>query len=208
MLISKKRNFIFIHIYKTAGTSITSALMPFTQGTGRRIVNRVLKKINFPSLFFDPQPYEGHIKAFEIIEAMGSDAFNSFFSFAFVRNPWDWNVSLYNFILKEKNHPQHDFVKKFGDFGEYIEWRCENWVTCQKEFICSKHNELLVDFVGKYENINADFKKICSHIGISASLPILNVSKTQPYQQYYTKKTSELVRQTFESDIELFEYDF
>ena len=114
----------------------------------------------------------------------------------------------HNFILKEKKHPQHDFVKKFGGFKEHIVWRCENRAVRQKDFIYSKHNEMLVDFVGKYENINTDFKKICAHIGISASLPKLNVSNTLQYQRFYGDRTKELVRQTFEPDIALFEYDF
>lgn len=208
MLISRKHNFIFIHIYKNAGTSIASALQPFAQGQLQQVVNRGLKKFNIPSPFFDPQPFYSHIKASELIDVLGQETFNSFFSFAFVRNPWDWQVSLYKYMLKETSHHQHELVKKLGNFEAYIQWRCENEVKYQKDFIYSEKNELLIDFVGKYENLDTDFNKICSQIGVSAYLPKLNISNTQPYQQFYTNKTKELVRRTFEPDIKLFEYDF
>ncbi len=125
-----------------------------------------------------------------------------------MRNPWDWQVSLYNFALKDTNHHQHDLIQKLGSFDEYIKWRCENEVRFQKDFIYSSEGELLVDFVGRFESIGDDFKKICSRIGISASLPKLNVSNSKAYQQFYTDETRELVRRTFDSDIVLFEYDF
>ena len=208
MLISKKRNFIFIHVYKNAGTSITCALNPFVQGRLQRMTDRALRRINVWSPFFDTQPFHIHIKTSELIEAMVEESFNSFFSFAFVRNPWDWQVSLYRFMLKQKDHHQHLLVKRLGSFGDYIKWRCEGEVRYQKDFICSGRGELLVDFVGRYENIESDFNKVCSRIGVSASLPQLNVSNTQPYQQFYTDETRELVRRTFEPDIELFEYEF
>ncbi len=111
-------------------------------------------------------------------------------------------------MLKLESHQQHELIKELGSFEEYIKWRCENEVRYQKDFIYSKNNELLVDFVGRYESLDADFKQICSQIGISTSLPKLNVSNTRPYQHYYTEKTKELVRQTFESDIKMFDYSF
>jgi hypothetical protein len=168
----------------------------------------MLKRINIPPPFSNPHPFHDHINASELIEALGYETFNSFFSFAVVRNPWDWQVSLYKYMLRLKTHHQHEVVKKLGDFDEYIKWRCENEVKYQKDFIYSENDELLVDFVGRYENLDADFMHICSRIGISASLPRLNISNTKPYQDYYTEKTKDLVRQAFEPDIEAFEYSF
>lgn len=185
MLISDTRKFIFIHIYKNAGTSIINALAPFATS-------------QFPA----------HMKAPEIINAIGREAFDSYFSFAIVRNPWDWQVSLYNYMLKNPIHRQHELVKALGRFDKYIRWRCEEEVRFQKDFIYSSDNQLLVDFVGRFELLDADFQSICSRVGISTSLPKLNVSNENPYQEYYTDETRELVRRTFDADITLFGYDF
>ena len=67
---------------------------------------------------------------------------------------------------------------------------------------------LLVDFIGRFERIDADFQTICSRLGIYSSLPKLNVSKINPYQQYYNEETKELVRRAFELDISFFGYEF
>ena len=208
MLISKKHNFIFIHIYKNAGTSITDALKPFSTTKCVRVVSRMLSKISIITPF-NPQPFPQFVKASDIINAMGKEVFDTFFSFAIVRNPWDWQVSLYKYMLNNTKHYQHDLIKTHGNFENYIKWRCENEVRFQRDFIYSEDGELLVDFVGRFENIDAHFKQICSCIKVSTTLPKLNMSnETKPYQEYYSLETKDLVRQTFDVDIELFGYEF
>jgi hypothetical protein len=207
MLMSRTRKFIFVHIYKNAGRSITTALLPFAANKWQWVASRVLRKLNVTAPF-DPSPFPMHVKAPEIISAMGREAYDSYFSFAIVRNPWDWQVSLYNFSRKTPAHHQHELTKGFGSFDKYIRWRCKEEVRYQKDFIYSDTNQLLVDFVGRYERLDADFQVMCSRIGVSTSLPKLNVSKERPYQEYYTEETRELVRQTFDSDIKLLGYDF
>jgi hypothetical protein len=206
MLISKRYRFIFIHIYKNAGTSITTALLPFAVDGWQRKLNRILKRLGVTS--FDPQPFPNHARASELISALGKETFDSYFSFAVVRNPWDWQVSLYNYMLKNEQHHQHDLARSFHNFEEYLEWRCTEEVRYQKDFVFSEEDEQIVDFIGRYENLTQDFQYICSRIGISTNLPRLNVSNTKPYQTYYNERTIELVRQTFEPDIHLFDYEF
>ncbi len=104
MLISRKHKFIFIHIYKTAGTSITQALLPYITTKWKRYANNKLKRIGIT--YFDPQPYFKHIKTVELIEIIGEKKFSRYFSFAFVRNPWDLQVSLYKYILMTVQDPR------------------------------------------------------------------------------------------------------
>lgn len=207
MLISQKHRFIFIHVYKNAGSSITRALRPLIASNWRWKIVDTCKKLGID--FLDPCPYAPHIRASELIQQIGKDVFNSYFSFAIVRNPWDWQVSLYKFMLKAKGHPQHELINNFKNFDEYIRWRCQEEVRFQKDFIYSSDGELLLDFVGRFENIDEDFKTICNRIAIpSVNLPKINVSNTRSYQEYYNKATIELVRKTFEPDISLFNYSF
>lgn len=207
MLISREHKFIFIHLYKNAGTSVTSALMPYA-ASGRVIfLSRMLRKLGIVTRY-DPQPFAIHITASELVSQMGREEFESYFSFAIVRNPWDWQVSVYNYTLKEVNHHQRETVKKCRAFDEYIEWRCSRPTTCQKDYICDQSGAQLVDFVARYENLDADFQFICSRLGISAVLPKLNVTKIKPYQEYYSERSVALVREKFAPDIALFDYEF
>jgi hypothetical protein len=210
MLISHKHKFIFIHIYKNAGTSINEALFPYA------FFNQLHKSIykasrqldmRIPAVL-DPQPMAGHVSAAQVAAEMGVEKFRSYFSFAIVRNPWDWQVSLYTFPQKQKRHRQHELISSFKNFDEYIRWRCAEAVRYQKDFVYDENGNRLVDFIGHYESLQQDFDTICESIGIQAQLPRLNVSKSKPYQDYYTPETKELVSRTFAADIELFGYEF
>lgn len=189
MLVSFQHKFIFIRIYKTASTSVRDALTPFA-----------VKENND---FIPP-----HISASEIINKIGKEFFDMFFSFAIVRNPWDWQTSEYEFIRTAPKHNHHKLVVDFGNFDKYIRWRVEN-IRLQKSFIYSESDKLLVDFVGRYENLEDDFRTICSRIGIVAPpLPRMKVSVgKKPYREYYNLETEELVRQAYKDDIALFGYD-
>lgn len=136
------------------------------------------------------------------------EKFKSYFSFAIVRNPWDWQVSLYTYALRNEKHGQHKMTNEFGGFDNYIEWRCDGEATNQKDFIYTEEGTQLVDYIGRFEALDRDFETICSKIGVTANLPKINVYKEKEYKEYYNKHTMELVRKTFESDIHLFNYDF
>ena len=206
MLISRRHKFIFIHIYKNAGSSITAALKPFCINKHEKKVNRILRRYGIT--YLEPQPYRMHITAEELISEIGEKQFNSYFSFGIVRNPWSWNTSLYTFTLKNKKHHEHEHVKNLGSFENYIHWRCNQSVKLQKDFVYSQDGDLLVDFIGRFETLENDFKKVCDHIGIEARLPKLNISNEKSYREFYTAETADLVRKKFSEDIAMFDYDF
>ncbi|PKN16426.1 MAG: transposase [Deltaproteobacteria bacterium HGW-Deltaproteobacteria-23] len=209
MLISRSRKFIFVHIYKNAGTSITNALLPFASTAFERKADNLLRKYNIR--YFDPLRYDdnhGHLTAAQLISKISPGKFKQYFSFAIVRNPWDWQASLYTFMLKNREHRQHELIKSLGSFDSYIEWRCREEVRLQKDFVFDEHGHQLVSFIGRYENLAEDFKIICQRIGISAELPKLNTSQTRPYQEYYNKETISMVADTFAPDINAFGYEF
>lgn len=205
MLISRKHKFIFIHIYKNAGSSITSALLPFAKEDGVQPADRNHAAVSEP---FNPQPYHIHVSAADLVANMGGEEFSKYFSFAIVRNPWDWQVSLYSFMRKFKSHRQHAMALKFQNFKEYLRWRCSEEVRLQKDFLVDEQGKVLVDYVGRFERLELEFKEICSRISITTELPKINVSNELPYQSFYDDESIELVRETFKADIEMFGYNF
>ncbi len=214
MLISHQHRFIFVHIYKNAGSSIVTALLPYATYNRShlwlvKLVSRIKRApLPLPGVL-NPSPMHYHASAQEVANRLGRELYDRYFSFAVVRNPWDWQVSLYHYALKHPTHHQHEFIKSLGDFSEYIRWRCSQERRLQKGFIYSQNGNPLVNFIGRYENLEVDFRKICERIGIRVPpLPRLNVSRSRPYQEYYTPETIDLVRKAFVEDIETFGYDF
>lgn len=226
MLISFKNKFIFVHNYKVAGTSIKSALSdfgminPLITGAKANLIiensslktiytnkyfRRFFRKLNLPGTC----KFNSHLHALEIEELLPSEIYNKFYKFGFVRNPWDWQVSLYHYMSQIKDHHQGELAKKFSSFDEYLEWRVNNDKRTQKDFFYDKSNNLKVDFVGKLENLTNDFNFICKQIGINASLEHKNSSKrSNDYRKYYNTHTKNLLADHFEDDIKLFNYEF
>lgn len=212
MLISHTSKFIFIHNYKVAGTSIHSALISlasvkptFLQSIFNSSLGHVAPShIQTAEKIFSPPPkiytsdFPSHIKAVELMEKLPAEIFNSYFKFGFVRNPWDWQVSLYNYMLKEKKHHQHKLIAGMKNFDEYIDWRINENLRLQKDFFCDREGNLLMDFIGKYENLVEDFNNVCQKIQVKASLPHLKKSKNADnYLKHYNEKTINLMYKAF-----------
>ena len=210
MLISRKHNFLFVHVYKSAGMSVSKALSPFAVSKYQRETVRVLKQLNLPCPgSWDPNPFDTHVTASDLVTFMGQAEFNSFFSFAFVRNPWDWLVSVYCYVLTKPDHRLHEQFTSLGNFQHYIEWQCGGGLPLQKEFLFSQDGEQLVDFIGRFEHLDRDFQAVCKQIGVSVQMPRLNASrKSRSFREYYDERLVELVREKYQPDIDLFEYSF
>jgi hypothetical protein len=211
MLISNQYNFIFVHIPKTAGQSVTKALAPFATGRWQGKVNNLLSsKITISRSFLNRwHIYHPHITAEELIDILGEKKFSSYFSFAIVRNPWEWQVSLYNYSLKNPKHKSHQLMKSLGSFEEYVTFLFNRKNSfLQKPFVFDNKGKQLVKYIGRYETLQEDFNLICSRLGISVQLPKLNIYQTKDYKKYYNQEKFELIHQKFLPDIETFGYTF
>lgn len=222
MLISFQKNFIFIHVYKVAGTSIRNALEEWSYNPEKhiynRIINKVAKKISLQKgnkpIILDPKGVYPllefkniHIKANEILKTHPT-LLDKNYVFAFVRNPWDWQVSLYSYMKKNKRHKQHEFIKNIKTFKDYIYWRVENEVCYQSDFFVNKEGRILVNYVGRLETIEEDFNFLCNQLNINATLPKVNTSKHKRYTEMYDEETQQLIEKNFEKDIKLLGYSF
>jgi len=202
MLLSLQHRFIFIHIYKTAGTSVTHALRPYAREP-LRIRLLELAGLRKPPLRGVPD----HIGARELRKVVPREIFDTFYKFAFVRNPWDWQVSLFHYMRELRRHPQHEIVRAMS-FEDYIHWRVTSDKHLQKDFIATDDGRLLVDFVGRFEALERDAATIFKRLGIHAALPHRNRSQHADYRSYYNEDTRALIAEHFRDDIEMFGYSF
>ncbi len=94
MIVSHRHKFIFVHLHKCAGTSITRALIPYL-GRNDLVFGCTPK---FEKLSNKSRSQGGlykHSTAREIREYVGEPRWNDYFKFSFVRNPWDLTLSKY-----------------------------------------------------------------------------------------------------------------
>lgn len=222
MLISNQYRFIFVHVHKVGGQSLTNALMPFAAAGWQRAMNRVfpyryqlkvftkLRQKSRNRITFYPQPARDHIRGPELRELIGHETFDNYFSFAFVRNPWAWVYSNYIYARTNPRHWQHKFLQQFNHFEEFCEWQHASVKrpALQRDYIFDGQGKQILDFVGRQENMEKDFFTITQRLGIQAELPRLNVSAKDSYKKHYTPTTRQLVAEQFVEDIEAFGYTF
>jgi chondroitin 4-sulfotransferase 11 len=197
MIISDTKKYIFIHIPKAAGTSIKNLLMDNMSEDER--------KYNY---YFDI--FTGHINALTTRKRMGGEYYNSFFKFAFVRNPFDRLVSMY-FSGKNRGAP---YLIEFKTFGSFIRGLFQGKVggyhhyESLSYFLTDKNNKIMVDFVGRFENLQKDFTVVADRIGIVGKLPHDNVSEHKYYRECYNAKTKSIIYKLYKKDFEIFGYGF
>ena len=189
-------NSIFIHIPKTAGIAVGKSLYG--------------ENISW-----------GHYTWKEVESVMGSDKFNSYFKFAFVRNPWSRIFSAYHFLMKgginevdkyfyEQVLSQYDTFERFIMEGLGSK-EVSNWIHFlpQTDFICDRNGNLKVDFIAKLENIQEDYNTIRERVGGEELLirNELNKDKTS-YKSIYTSEMIKKVYELYKLECILFNYTY
>ena len=156
--------------------------------------------------------FHRHVKAVDVKEKLGAEKFNSYYKFAFIRNPFDLLVSLYEYIRGSKVHRYHEKVKGMS-FKEFLQWHIENDPPRQIDFVINKQNDLLVDFIGKFESLEEDVSTVIEtlNLDVNKSLKHKNPSKkrqNKDYKNYYDQESRRLVENYFDQDLELGSYSF
>ena len=151
----------------------------------------------------------------------GKFFWDSAFKFSFVRNPFDWVVSLYEFIRENDTHPNYEEVIQM-DFERFCKWNVDSirnkkdnangsYHTLSEFLFDSKSGELLVDFVGKLETYEEDCKKIFDVLKISDDkIPHINQtsSRNKDYRSYYTERCRDIIADGFYYDLVNFNYKY
>ena len=193
--IKGRTDIIFIHIPKTAGTSIRFTLGFNNMDKAKKIRN--------------------HYTVTEIIDLIGIEKWNKAFKFTFVRNPWDRLYSFYLFRLKK------DKIKDISYKESFKKWvlfeLAERDPLLKKRFnllpqtnwLVDNQYKIQLDFIGRFENLKEDFQKLGKLISLETNLPHLNhSSRVKNYKQQYDKELIEVVTKYYQKDLTHFGYEF
>ncbi len=210
MLISYSHRFIFIHLIRTGGNSIRSALEPWACQEQVRLWKQAIRSADAPGHAPPPpRPALGwHPTAIKIRDHIPTEMFFAFFKFAFVRNTWDRLVSQYSFIMQKPSHLMHARVAALGGFDDYVALQTRRPSAPQKIQLTDLKGDLLVDFVGRFETLAADFQTVCDRLKIKAPLPHINASRHRDYRSHYTDCTAAMVEEAFRKEIDFFGFSF
>ncbi len=177
---------------------------------------------------FSGKIHQSEIFEYRLKESVDFSEYKDYFKFSFVRNPWDRIVSCY--VDKILNRSERELFMKKRDtlFLEYPWYRpgmtfdefvrgvsktpdsiADEHFRSQTSFIVDSNFRPFVDFVGKYENIQNDFLRVCQSLQIPGiSLRHTNKTKKGHYSSYYSEETRDIVARRYEDDIRMFGYSF
>jgi hypothetical protein len=208
MLLSIEKKFLFVHVPKTGGTSVARALDPWVVHPPLSAWNKLLSRFHLQK---DPARVRlrVHGSLTDAYAQLPDDFSDSLFKFGFVRNPWDRLVSEYSFILARENHPRHRVVKALPDFLAYLRYERERARgRSQARMLAAPPGRRPLDFVGRFENLSADFSEACRRMGVDAELPHLNRTKHRDYRDFYDAQTRAYVAEAWADEISAFKYSF
>jgi hypothetical protein len=208
--VNFKHEFIFIHVPKTAGRSVHSSL---------------LDAFNMEYSWPDNN-LGGHVSSVNY-QSRYKEEYDKFFKFAFVRNPWDRLVSAFFYMSNHYIRPQCPFLKRerpHESFETFIKedlprFLLHTHVRPQSFWVCDEDGEVNVDFVGRFESLNEDFKNVCNKLNAgNQKLKFTNrhdsrknghgAGSSKPYWEFYDKQMVDIVGDLFFQDVKTFGYNF
>jgi len=186
-MISHDHKVIFIHINKTAGTSVERAFDVDVSFGDRK-----------------------HLRALQIRGRVGHEVWDSYFKFAIVRNPWDKVVSMYHHRKqnsRKETLPQKMPFSMWVKNLPYIKTK-ESRTTNQLDWITDRKGNIIIDYVARFENLSKEWEKLKELGNFDLELSHVNKSIHKPYQEYYDEESRDIVTERFKKDIDYFGYTF
>jgi hypothetical protein len=158
----------------------------------------------------------------------------NYFSIGFVRNPFDWYVSRFEYYKNTRPNTIEGGISKKNDLGlctiEFNKhyktlkhhildglnakldrfWLNQMYTHC----FCNKNQDLLIDYVGKYEDMNKCIHYALSKINAKYTGDISklsynkNASARQPYIKYYDQELIDIILEKDKMIFDTYNYEF
>lgn len=213
MIINHNYRFIFLHVPKTAGTSITNYLSSFTGWNDIELGGTHYGE-QIQEIYGRRFKLNKHSTAKQIRAIVGEDLWRGYFKFAVVRHPLDRLVSAYLFYRKW-DHPSTDAVRALSGFEEFV--HSEFFAADRRNATRPAGSQtaflwdggLAVDLVCRFESLTDDMARVASRLGLGdfpAALPQLNATERTHWEDYYTPASQEVAMSAYRDDFATFGY--
>ncbi len=217
MLLSNRYNFLYVHIAKTGGTSVRAALKSLQWRDPYYMAQWACSRLSGLSGHRIAAKLPRHAKIICAQEMLPKEFFDTLYKFAFVRNPWDLQVSSYHHLKRERPH----LLAGHESFEEFTRWKLnperpyqyhlDTAMTPLTDYLSDMRGNLLTNFIGRYERLQDDWAHICAQLNIPMTqLPHKRqaTDRGKDYRSYYSDDLAEKVGQYFQRDVQLLGYRF
>jgi len=223
--INHEKKSIFIHIPKTAGIYVRENLSNYygfelfcLKRPDHIKICKTDVKLNknnqlcFCNKALSVLNYYKTSKHLSDLMDMDEEKWNTYYKFCFVRNPYDRIVSAWNYTCQTEqlniSFNKYLKLKDIVNENEYF-----HVFFPQSKQLLNDKNEICFDFIGKYENLEDDLKKILITIGFKEDE--INHTKMAKNKRPHKSKnilikdqeTLEMVNEICNSDFEILDYE-
>ncbi len=184
-MIDHVRKLIFVHIARTGGSSIETAMV----GKDWWLINRKTK----------------HMSASMTRKIYGDTIWNTYKKFSIVRNPWDRMVSMW----ATKWWHRASKLDENCSFEEFIRDIRPHHNEMYNSLLYSEILDEDFDFILRFESLEKDFSFMLNSIGVeNVPLPHMQKREHPRYTTMYNDKEKKLVSELYKNDIAKFGYSF
>lgn len=213
--------FLFIHIPKTAGTSVENALIPVACGKksitaltaeeqtrhalpgGKRMPTTGTYRVRGGVVQHECVAYFqdlGELDGREIVSV--------------VRNPYDRALSEIFYLLRLfpaaadifRGPTWADDLKAYAAYDGYL---AHDLKACQIDWLMDREEQLRCDRILRFETLDTDWLKLCADWGLDdVPLPHANaMGRSIPWWEYYDEEAARAIAEKYARDFELLGYD-
>lgn len=214
MFISHGRQYIFIHIPKTGGTSMALALEERAKKDDVLIGDTpkaAKRRRKFNGVDTAGRLWK-HSTLADIEGLVSADEVERYFTFTLVRNPWDRMVSYYHWLQRQSfEHPAIKLARdeEFSGFLSHpMTWRAQKDTPARHYMTDARGNEVC-DLYIRLEHLDEDMQPLEDHLGFQMAVPRANTShRAGDYRSYYSDTDAAFLADICSEDIERFGYQF
>lgn len=163
-----------------------------------------------------PYPKDGggwqHVGAASARDHLGPDRWDSYFTFAFERNPWDRMVSLYWWRMRRVPEGERPSFREFiaaMHSGDRERMRAVRATKHSNWHIYAIADQVAVDHLGRYETLDEDFRSVMDRLGVpfTGELPrSKHQARRGDPEQLHDPGTIQVVGELFHREIALLGY--
>jgi hypothetical protein len=205
MIINHTYKFIFVHVPKNAGTSVTQALSTLSSWRDQEIGGTQLGEA-LSAQYMKRFGMRKHSPASQIKSVVGEEIWDTYFKFGFVRDPFARLNSVWGFLNKWRDWPRSEIMDEFGSIDKFI--ASDFFKSGGPDQILKPQTHFLnlpLNYLGSCDTTNRDFKTILDAIGVPADqqpeVGVMNESRSE--QIPLSEASRKIVETVWSSDLDL-----